>query len=67
MGRRNNRKLTRHKPQRSKKSDKKPFGGTVITPDENLAKIVGKKPIPPQKLPVKTWGYIKKHGLKSSP
>lgn len=42
---------------------KKPFGGIVIKPDEKLAAIIGKKPLPPSKMTKKIWQYIKKKKL----
>jgi chromatin remodeling complex protein RSC6 len=42
---------------------RKPFGGYVIVPDENLAKIVGKKPLSPAQMTKKIWQYIKRKKL----
>ena len=35
-----------------------------VTPDDALAAIVGKKPLPRTELTKKLWEYIKKHDLQ---
>lgn len=36
----------------------------TITPDENLAKVVGTKdPLTPPQLQKRLWGYLKRKGL----
>ena len=35
-----------------------------VTPNEKLAAVVGKAPLPRTELTKKLWAYIKKHGLQ---
>ncbi|HIH39670.1 TPA: hypothetical protein HA219_03045 [Candidatus Woesearchaeota archaeon] len=42
---------------------RKPFGGMMIKPDANLAKIIGSSSVPPSGMTKKLWGYIKSHKL----
>ena len=42
---------------------KKAFGGYKITPDEDFAKIVGKKAVTPSEMTKLIWAYIKAHKL----
>ena len=42
---------------------KKAFGGFKITPDANMAKIMGSKPVAPSEMTKKMWAYIKKNKL----
>ena len=47
-------------PARRKKLRKGRFGGYTITPDENLARVIGTtRPIPPSELTKRIWRYIK--------
>lgn len=36
----------------------------ALTPSEELAKVIGKNPMPRTKVVKKLWSYIKKHGLQ---
>lgn len=67
-------KATKRKPAKKKvkkkttkrKTGKKPaFGGYQIKPDENLAKIIGNKPVTPAEMTKKIWQYIKKKKLSN--
>ncbi|MFC1727923.1 SWIB/MDM2 domain-containing protein [Nanoarchaeota archaeon] len=55
-------KAAKKKP--AKKGGKRlPFGGMVIKPDADLAKIIGKKAVPPSAMTKAIWVYIKKKKL----
>lgn len=60
-------KKTVKKKAAKKKSGKKKvaFGGYQIIPDENLAKIIGSKPVTPAEMTKKIWAYIKKNKLSN--
>lgn len=49
-----------------KKSARKPNAAFLkpVQPDEDLAVIVGSKPLPRTELTKKIWAYIKKNGLQ---
>lgn len=49
-----------------KKSSRKPNAAFMkpVQPDEDLAVIVGSKPLPRTELTKKIWAYIKKNGLQ---
>ena len=42
---------------------KKAFGGYMIRPDKDFAKIVGRAPVSPAQMTKKIWGYIKRKRL----
>lgn len=50
----------------AKKSARKPNAQFMkpVTPDAQLAAVVGSKPIPRTELTKKLWDYIKKNGLQ---
>jgi chromatin remodeling complex protein RSC6 len=46
--------------RRGRRRLKRRFGGYTITPDENLARVIGTtRPIPPSELTKRIWRYIK--------
>ncbi len=49
-----------------KKSSRKPNAAFMkpVQPDDDLAVIVGSKPLPRTELTKKIWAYIKKNGLQ---
>lgn len=49
-----------------KKSTRKPNEAFMkpVTPDDELAAVVGNKPVPRTELTKKLWAYIKKNGLQ---
>ena len=49
--------------RKTKKRKGKAFGGYMIRPDANMAKIIGKKPVSPAQMTKKIWAYIKKKRL----
>ena len=51
------------RPKRKTKKKGKAFGGYMIRPDANMAKIIGKKPVSPAQMTKKIWAYIKKKRL----
>jgi upstream activation factor subunit UAF30 len=57
--------FTKKKKKAKKKMKKKKpaFGGYKIKPDENMAKIIGNKPVSPSEMTKKIWAYIKKKRL----
>jgi chromatin remodeling complex protein RSC6 len=42
---------------------RKPFGGMMIKPDANLAKVIGSGSVAPSAMTKKLWGYIKRNKL----
>ncbi|MFH1473730.1 MAG: SWIB/MDM2 domain-containing protein [Candidatus Aenigmatarchaeota archaeon] len=56
-------KATKKKPKRKTAKKKPAFGGYMIKPDENFAKIVGSKPLSPSQMTKQVWVYIKKKKL----
>ena len=55
---------TKKKPKKRKTKKKgKAFGGYMIKPDANMAKIIGNKPVSPSQMTKKIWAYIKKKRL----
>ena len=50
----------------AKKTKKTPNAAFMkpVTPDEDLAKVVGGKPLPRTELTKKLWAYIRKNGLQ---
>lgn len=59
------RRTTKRKTKRKVRRGAKAFGGYQIRPDENLAKIIGNKPVSPAQMTKKVWIYIKKRKLGS--
>lgn len=61
------RKTKRRTKKKTKRrsTKKKAFGGYKIKPDENLAKIIGNKPVSPSEMTKKLWTYIKRRRLAS--
>jgi chromatin remodeling complex protein RSC6 len=55
-------------PKTPKKAKRTPSAAFMkpVTPDENLAKVVGDKPLPRTELTKKLWVYIKKNGLQDA-
>ena len=51
------------RPKRKTKKKGKAFGGYMIRPDANMAKIIGNKPVSPAQMTKKIWAYIKKKRL----
>ncbi len=51
------------KSKRKVKRGGKAFGGYQIKPDENLAKVIGNKPVSPSEMTKKLWAYIKQKKL----
>lgn len=49
-----------------KKSARKPNAGFMapLTPSEDLAAVIGSKPMPRTEITKKIWDYIKKHNLQ---
>jgi chromatin remodeling complex protein RSC6 len=52
----------------TKKSTRKPNAAFMkpVTPDDELAAVVGNKPLPRTELTKKLWAYIKKNGLQDA-
>ena len=42
---------------------KKAFGGYMIKPDADFAKIIGNAPVSPAQMTKKIWSYIKRRKL----
>jgi chromatin remodeling complex protein RSC6 len=59
------RRTTKRKTKRKVRRGAKAFGGYQIRPDENLAKIIGNKPVSPAQMTKKVWVYIKRRKLGS--
>ena len=53
---------------KAKASGRKPNAAFMkpLQPDEDLAAVVGEKPLPRTEVTKKIWAYINKHGLKDS-
>jgi upstream activation factor subunit UAF30 len=64
------RKSTRKKTSARKSSGKKRTPSAAfmrpVTPDSQLAAVVGSSPLPRTELTKKLWAYIKRHGLQDS-
>ena len=52
-------------PKKAKRTPSAAFMKPV-TPDENLALVVGDKPLPRTELTKKLWAYIRKNGLQDA-
>ncbi len=57
------RKATKKKAKRKTSKKKPAFGGYMIKPDANFAKIVGSKPLSPSQMTKNIWAYIKRKKL----
>ena len=57
------RKAKKKPKKRKMKKKGKAFGGYMIKPDANMAKIIGNKPVSPAQMTKKIWAYIKKNKL----
>ena len=64
MKRKVKRRKAKKKPKKRKTKRKgKAFGGYMIKPDANMAKIIGNKPVSPAQMTKKIWAYIKRKRL----
>ncbi|MFH0928795.1 MAG: SWIB/MDM2 domain-containing protein [Candidatus Aenigmatarchaeota archaeon] len=58
------RKVTKKKTAKRKSAKKgKAFGGYMIRPNADLAKIIGNKPVSPSEMTKNIWTYIKRRKL----
>ena len=63
MKRKVKRKAKKKPKKRKAKKKGKAFGGYMIKPDANMAKIIGNKPVSPAQMTKKIWTYIKRKKL----
>jgi chromatin remodeling complex protein RSC6 len=57
------RRAKKKKARKKSKKKRKAFGGYMIRPDANMAKIIGNKPVSPAQMTKKIWTYIKRKRL----